>query len=112
MKCRKLSEPTEAAAQHGHMRSTTAPGQRQRSSTAQGPQQRGTSGQGGPGQPQQLLHSSGGCGDVSTTRHGHGQTQRNTGTKERPSLSQIHLLLPDAGMDGISHITFYSICAV
>lgn len=82
MKCRKLSEPTEAAAHHGHTRSTTAAGQRQRCSTAQGPQQGATSGQGGPGQPKQLLHSSGGCGDVSTIRHGHGQTQRNTGTKE------------------------------
>lgn len=50
MKCRKLSKPTEAAAQHGHTRSTTAPGQRQRSHLQHSTVSpaRGTSGQGGP----------------------------------------------------------------
>lgn len=51
MKCRKPSKPTEAAAQHGCTRSTTAPGeQRALPPPAQHrvPSKEGTSGQGGP----------------------------------------------------------------
>lgn len=84
-------------------------------STTQGPQQGGHLWAGRaraqPGQARGLLQTTGSRGAVSSVRHGHGQTQENMGTKERPSLSQTHLLLPENRMDGSSHITFYSICA-
>lgn len=94
-----------------HQDSDSAPA----SSTTQCPRQGGHLGAGRaaaqPGQAKGMLHCGGDPGDVSTVTHGHEQNQGNAGTKEIPSLAQIQFLLPEIGMDGSSHITFYSICA-
>lgn len=111
MKCRKPSKP----AQHSHTRSTSAPGHQQRLQHNRGSPARraplGREGQTTARAGQGAAPHQGGPGDVSTVRHGHGQIQGNAGTKQRPSVSQSQLFLPEIGMDGSSHITFYSICA-